>query len=163
MSGHGGDVPTDQTGNHGNYNRYYSVSDDRLNYTKIDPATVFLPATGHYYINPQWTWRVDNNTGAMTATLNVVCELSQSLTSLEYVYGAGTYYAMGKKESNFGLHAYSGEMMIGRKAFLFLPESTARELVIVFDDGVTENLNNKSTVTVISGTDALHECSRWCL
>jgi len=101
---------------HGNYDRYYSENDDHLTYTEIDRSTVFIPATGHHYINPTWTWRVDNITGEMSAVLDIECETC-GRRDADITYTPEAVVTTEPTETTDGVLTYSASFKWGSQVF----------------------------------------------
>ena len=91
----------------------------------------------------------DNNEVSMTAaTLDAFngtnslqgVDQDTPLDDLTATLGDGTFYVLGNKNSHFGFHRYTGNVMAARKAFLMLPAgdpNQARSLDMVFGNEET--------------------------
>ena len=53
---------------------YWTENPDGLTYTKTDRADLVIPALGHQWDEPQWTWGFDSYSGKRIATLRLDCK-----------------------------------------------------------------------------------------
>ena len=62
---------------YGNNSHYYFENSDHLTYTLTDKGEVEIPALGHNFENPVWTWEVESYSDALTAVVEVTCSRCQ--------------------------------------------------------------------------------------
>ena len=52
---------------------YYREEEDGITYTVLSPEEYKTPATGHEWVNPEWTWDNNNYNGMLMARLKLEC------------------------------------------------------------------------------------------